>query len=265
MPVVVCHGGPGSYDYLGPVAELLHDLAEVHRFDQRGGGRSTAVATPSLGQLIEDLEALRRHWGHERWVVGGHSWGAHLALLYALAHPERTIGLVFLSGTGVRWGWATERRANRMPRLTQSERDEVERLEAALATAPEEAARGRLRELWWLTDFAQRSNAIRSPRFADYPKDPAVVAELERDWRGALDGIESKLDALKQPALVLHGAADPIGEGGPRALARRLPDGRFVVLDHVGHVPWLEDPGDLRRHLRAFVTECASSTEGAYD
>ncbi len=258
VPLVLCHGGPGSYDYLGPVAELVDDVSEVHRFDQRGGGRSTAVGPWGLRALIEDSEALRRHWRHERWVVAGHSWGAHLALFYALTHPGRTLGLLLLNGTGVRWGWGSERRANRMPRLTAAERAEVERLEAELASGAEKPALGRLRKLWWLTDFADRSNAARSPQFADYPTDSRVVAALERDWQQALDGIDRKLAEFVPPALVLHGDADPIGEDGPREVARLLPQGRFVSLRGVGHVPWLEDHDELRHHLRTFAAECAA-------
>jgi proline iminopeptidase len=41
VPLILCPGGPGAYNYLGPVAAMVNDLAEVHRFEQRGGGRST--------------------------------------------------------------------------------------------------------------------------------------------------------------------------------------------------------------------------------
>jgi proline iminopeptidase len=249
VPLLLCHGGPGGYDYLDPVAALVEDLAEVHRFDQRGGGRSTPNGPWTVAALVDDMEILRRRFGHERWIVGGHSWGAHLALFYALAHPERTLGLILLNGTGVRWGWGAERRAARMPRLTARERAEVEELEAR----DDEVAREGLRDLMWLTDFARRDNALRSPRFADYPANPAVVASLEQDWERLLDGIDSSLAQLDVPALVIHGEADPIGEAGPREIARLLPRGRFVSLPSVGHVPWLEDPGELRRELRGFV------------
>ena len=95
MPLLLCHGGPGGYDYLEPVAALVDDLAEVHRFDQRGGGRSTPGGPWTVAALVDDMETLRRRFGHERWIVGGHSWGAHLALFYALAHPE-TAPFLFL-------------------------------------------------------------------------------------------------------------------------------------------------------------------------
>ena len=39
--LVCCHGGPGLWDYLEPVAAMLDDLVTVYRYDQRSCGRST--------------------------------------------------------------------------------------------------------------------------------------------------------------------------------------------------------------------------------
>ena len=37
-PLLLCHGGPGLWDYLEPVPAMIEDVATVHRYDQRGGG-----------------------------------------------------------------------------------------------------------------------------------------------------------------------------------------------------------------------------------
>jgi pimeloyl-ACP methyl ester carboxylesterase len=39
-PLVLCHGGPGFWDTFEDLAGLLADVAAVHRWDQRGCGRS---------------------------------------------------------------------------------------------------------------------------------------------------------------------------------------------------------------------------------
>jgi len=98
-PLVLAHGGPGMWDYMGPVAEMVDDLVTVHRYDQRGSGRSPANPPYHLADFITDLETLREHWRHERWVVGGHSWGAQLALLYAGRYPHRVAGLILIWGS----------------------------------------------------------------------------------------------------------------------------------------------------------------------
>lgn len=104
VPLVLAHGGPGLSNNLRPVAAMVDDVARVHRYDQRGCGRSSEGGPFDIATFVADLDALRAHWGHDRWVVGGHSWGAVLSLFYALAHPERTLGVVYLAGTSVHGG-----------------------------------------------------------------------------------------------------------------------------------------------------------------
>src|SRR5215475_4123457 len=75
IPIVLCNGGPGCCDYLAPVAGMLDDIARVIRFEGRGCGRSDAVLPYTIATCLADLEAIRRHYGVEHWVIGGHSAG----------------------------------------------------------------------------------------------------------------------------------------------------------------------------------------------
>jgi proline iminopeptidase len=96
-PVVFLHGGPGAG--LIPDYRRFFD-PEAYRvilFDQRGAGRSTPHASlddNTTGHLVEDIERIREHFGVDRWLVFGGSWGSTLSLAYAEAHPERVRGLV---------------------------------------------------------------------------------------------------------------------------------------------------------------------------
>ncbi|WP_211267404.1 alpha/beta fold hydrolase [Nonomuraea candida] len=101
VPVVFCHGGPGMWDTLGDVAGLLSGVARVHRWDQRGCGRSERRGPYSSERTMADLDAVRRHCGLADMVLLGHSWGALLALRYALGHPGRVRGLIYVAGTGI--------------------------------------------------------------------------------------------------------------------------------------------------------------------
>ncbi len=101
IPALLLHGGPGSSS-TSRQREFL-DAARYRsiQFDQRGCGRSTPLGETAhnhTGALIEDIEALRRHLGIERWLVIGGSWGAALALAYAARNRERVDG-VLLRGT----------------------------------------------------------------------------------------------------------------------------------------------------------------------
>ncbi len=97
IPVVFLHGGPGAgasavhRQFFDPCAY------RIIIYDQRGAGRSTPLGClerNTTGDLVGDLERLRRHLGIERWVVFGGSWGSTLALAYAEHHPGRCLGLV---------------------------------------------------------------------------------------------------------------------------------------------------------------------------
>lgn len=97
VPVLFLHGGPGSG--CSPKHRQLFDptVCRVVLHDQRGCGRSTPVGDLSRNTtqaLIEDIEALRRARGIDRWLVFGGSWGSTLALAYAQAHPDCCTGLI---------------------------------------------------------------------------------------------------------------------------------------------------------------------------
>ena len=96
-PVVFLHGGPGAG--LDPDYRRFFD-PEAYRvilFDQRGAGRSIPHASlddNTTWHLVQDIEHIREHFGIEKWLVFGGSWGSTLSLVYAETHPERVSGLV---------------------------------------------------------------------------------------------------------------------------------------------------------------------------
>ncbi|CAH2599569.1 putative proline iminopeptidase [Rhodovastum atsumiense] len=96
-PALFLHGGPGAG--AGAVHRRFFDPSHWRTiiFDQRGAGRSRPLGgleANTTPHLVEDIEALRRHLGIQRWLLFGGSWGSTLALAYAQAHPDRVIGCV---------------------------------------------------------------------------------------------------------------------------------------------------------------------------
>lgn len=101
--LALAHGGPGLWDCLQPLAELLHPHFRVHRWDQRGAGRSDPDGPFTVERFVKDMDQVRQGTGLKRWIAGGHSWGAVLALLYALHHPDHTAGVLYIAGNGIEW------------------------------------------------------------------------------------------------------------------------------------------------------------------
>ncbi|SDX88046.1 prolyl aminopeptidase [Citreimonas salinaria] len=97
VPVIVLHGGPGGG--CSPAMRRYFDPAtyRVILFDQRGCGRSrphASVTDNTTWDLVADVERIREALGIDRFVVFGGSWGATLALIYGITHPDRVRHLV---------------------------------------------------------------------------------------------------------------------------------------------------------------------------
>ncbi|XP_022310529.2 putative proline iminopeptidase isoform X2 [Crassostrea virginica] len=96
-PVVFVHGGPGGG--IGPKDRKYFDpsVYRIFLFDQRGSGKSTPSAElkeNTTWDLVADMEKIREHYGIDKWVVFGGSWGSTLSLSYAETHPDRVKALV---------------------------------------------------------------------------------------------------------------------------------------------------------------------------
>jgi proline iminopeptidase len=259
LPLVLCHGGPGLCDNLSGLAQMVDDLALVHRYDQRGGGGSSTEGPFDAATFVADLEALRVHWSHERWIVGGHSWGASLALRYALAYPRRTLGVIYLAGPGLEFGrYARERGLARNARLTDEERADLSRL---MARAADGGVDERFDRLVWLTDFADRATAFRvldeGPLYACRRNEAVVSAIRESAADEDPEAPAAALRELEAPVLVIHGVHDVPEQVRP--IAELAPRGRMRELARSAHLPWLEEPAAVRVALRRFVSEVAAA------
>ena len=257
-PAVLCHGGPGIYDYLEPVANMIDDLVTVHRYDQRGCGRSEDRGPYSVKAFVDDLDALRAHWGHETWTVIGHSWGATLALLYALQFPERSSRLVYISGTGIDPAWHDEYRRNRAAKLPPAERDRLRRLEQqrTAATGAEldriNEERAALLEATEYYDVTRLDELPRHDRFpVNYPLNAALNAELHRMEEAG--HLPARVSRIAVPTLILDGEADPRPRWARAQIAQLLPDSRHVTIPQAGHDPWVEQPEATASALRGFL------------
>lgn len=97
VPVLVLHGGPGGGCSPAMRRYFDPDVYRVVLFDQRGCGRSqphAGVSDNTTWHLISDIERIRQTLDIDRFILFGGSWGATLALVYAISHPERVMHMV---------------------------------------------------------------------------------------------------------------------------------------------------------------------------
>lgn len=257
VPLVLCHGGPGMWDNLGPLAALLDHDRQVVRWDQRGCGRSRGAEGPfSVGQSLADLDAIRRALGIARWVVGGHSWGASLALRAVLADPTSAAGLLYLSGTGLGRNWHAAYEAAPADRLAPEQLARCEVLESLPTRTPAEEVEWRA--LRWAPDFADTSRALElasidatAPWQVNMACNAAINAET-KTWDAT--AIRARCESLDVPALLVHGAQDPRPPFAIDDLAAAIPRAEVSIIDDAGHLPWLERPGAIAAVLRPWLS-----------
>lgn len=226
-PLVLCHGGPGLWDMFDGLLPLRGETAVI-RWDQRGCGRSDrSVEVRSLTEAIADLDAVRRHFGLERMALLGHSWGAQLALFYALEHPHRVSRLVYVSGTGIDVGspWKADYRANLRRRVGPD-----------LGSVADERERCILQ---WSADVAD-AEQLATPWFG---VNFAANARLGADMTALLaSDLRPRCECLPVPTLIIDGADDIRPRWAVDSLADALPVVRRVIIPGAAHFPWLDAP-----------------------
>jgi pimeloyl-ACP methyl ester carboxylesterase len=229
--------------------ERLAEFARVILFDKRGLGMSDRVpGATTLEERMDDIRAVMDAVGSERAAVIGESEGGPLSMLFAAAHPERTVALI-LQGAEVR-----ERRDDDWP---WGEGDEAE-LEEYLARLPETWGMGlgfqylfpSVGDLEW-----GRAWLGRLQRHA------ATPASWEAFARMAFEiDVRHVAAAINVPTLVIHAVADQVCHvENARFLARTIPNARYVELAGGDHVPWL-DPDATIAEIREFLTGTRESS-----
>jgi len=251
-PVVLCHGITATRRYVVHGSRALERAGhEVISYDARGHGESDpAPAGESYGYpaLVGDLErVVAETVGEGRFVLAGHSMGAHTAASYALRHPERLAGLVLIG-----------------PVYTGEIRDSAVAYWDGLAAALEEGG------IDGFLEYLDREQGI-DPAWRDsvlgftrarmelHRHLEALPAALRGVARSQPFGGVEDLAALRIPSLVVasHDAADP---GHPyetaMAYAEALLDSKLVSEDP-GESPLAWQGGKLSREIATFCAEAA--------
>ena len=98
-PVVLLHGLASSCHIWDLVAPDLAEDFSVIAVDQRGHGLSDKPESGyDFASVGRDLLGIIRARGLERPVIVGHSWGADVALEFAVAYPDIPAGISFVDG-----------------------------------------------------------------------------------------------------------------------------------------------------------------------
>lgn len=274
IPALFLHGGPGS----GAQAShrQLFDPERFHAilFDQRGAGRShpyLSTHANTTQHLVADIERIRQHFGFEKMLIVGGSWGSTLALAYAETFPERVSALVLRAvflGTDHEVDWAFRRGPAELrpdlyetfvAALPEDERDDPLRSYVARLTSDDPRLRDPAARQWFqfertLSEFAPATTMLPETLPSEGRVSPTPVMEAHYianhfflKPQELLDGA-SRLGSI--PGVIVQGRYDLLCP--PRAafeLARRWPGSRLEIVPAAGHA--MTDPGIFDAMKRA--------------
>jgi proline iminopeptidase len=250
--LLLLHGGPGLSDYTELLDGETRDWRTV-RYQQRGLAPSSVEGPFNVARHVADAVAVLDAVVVDKAVLLGHSWGAHLALQVALAHPERVLAVVAVDGLGptgdggaMAFGAELRRRLgpDSLERLV-----EIDRRPPGQAVTDAEALESLA--LFWPAYFADPSTAPPLPpdlRLSARCSTETLKSVLEQL---ADSSFARRLARLEVPAITVVGEVSPMPARVGEEMAGLLPRGELVVVPGAGHLPWHEQPGCIAEVLTA--------------
>jgi len=232
-PVVFIHGNPGStQDWMAAFTPLA-SRHKVIAFDRPGHGRSQRPkhgdATVEVqAQLLHDALAQLRV---DRPILVGHSWGAALALVYAINYPNEVAGVVVVAPavyeshdgsflTGLPTVPVIGDAANYV--LTPLIGDSIVRGELKKAFSPDPVPKNYLKSV--LSEWTK-------------PSKVRAYALDEDLYNSSVKKFSPRYAEIVVPVSIITGDADLIVSEKENAgrLHEVLPKSRFIVLPKTGH------------------------------
>lgn len=256
--LLVLHGGPGAdHAYLLP--QMLH-LAEKYNvifYDQRGGGKSKSDEhhPVTIDTHVTDLDAIVKEFDIDAPSIVAYSFGAMIALYYCLEAEQspairKPARLALIDPAPLRRDW----RKMFEDEFARRQNGDV------IRGMREELVASNLRE----TDPAAYRQRTFELAVAGYFADPRKARDLTpfritgRVQQSVWESIGSDYDLLSRlspmglPVFIIHGRDDPIPVASSIEGAKAM-DAQLVLLDDCGHVPYVEQPGQLFAALDEFL------------
>jgi proline iminopeptidase len=256
--------GRGGLNASGPF-EAWAGFGTVLMVNPRGAGNSSPALSHddlSMRRLADDLELLRQHLGHTRWVFAGYSAGGYVGLLYAVKYPSSLQGLI-LAATAPSGRFRHDSDCIYNPERADWAQIQAARDRALVADATPEDVRRWAQIVYHkpeVIDRHVRAAEARAGRWSDnvsnlnQPRMAAMRAELEGTGGYVRYDVTDQLGQIRTPTLILggrHDVSNPVRWS--TVLHDGIPGSELVVFEDSGHMLWEEEPEHFRDAILGFM------------
>ena len=253
-PLVVANGGPGfdhSYLHLSDVWDTLAKNRKVVVYDQRGVGRSSAIApgqSCTLRDQIEDLEAVRAQIGAERIDLLGHSWGGYLVMAYAARYPQHIHRLLIVDSAAPKFSDTVFLFKDVFPEGVG--REDAEEFAGLMG---DKSARAKsLHEYFTMLFYSPEKRDAALAKMTDVAVNTEVNETIEHDLERF--DLNPELPKYSFPTMVMTGRYDiNVAPVVAYKIHKAIPGSQFVVFEQSGHLPFYEEPNKFVQTVESFL------------
>ncbi len=231
--VILVHGGPGANGGLEAIADALK---------QRFGVIEAIQTKFSIDSQIEELASLIKQYAEIPVVLIGHSWGAWLIILLSAKYPELTYKLILVGSGPFQCSYAKSITPTRISRLTDEDKQAIEKIQEKMATLPNEAKDKLFMEYASYLCMNDNYNPLEE-KFQDKGFNFEIHTKVWGEASALRESgkLISKLLQVKCKIIAIHGDWDPHPwEGVYFPLFETDLDYEFYLLENCGHDPWRE-------------------------
>jgi proline iminopeptidase len=258
QPLLIINGGPGmNSNGFEQLATILSKKYQTIIYDQRGTGKSKLPvldsSTITMKLMLDDMEALRKHFGIKKWSLLGHSFGGIVASYYATRYPQNIERIILSSSGGIDLELLSYVQSSINSKLTREEQEAMRywtqkindgdttyhaRLERGKALAP-----AYIYNKKFVPQLAVRLTQGNS----------TINGLMWDDLRKINYNCAKGLSSFNKPVLIIQGKEDIIkAETGEKAHAV-LKHSKLVLMEHCGHYGWLDNEAVYFKEIDSFM------------
>lgn len=243
VPLVLLHAIADSWHSFERLLSQLPDSIHAFALTQRGHGDASRPAEgyrphDFAADLVSFMDALHL----KAAVIAGGSSGGFIARRFAIDHPERTLGLVFLGS----------------PATLRDKPGVLEMWDSTVSKLTDPVDPGFVRE------FAESTLAQRVPEAFVETMVQENLKVPARVWRETFEGLLEddsfgELNKIDAPTLIVWGDQDAfLPRGDQETFKAAIAGSRLVVYPGAGHAVYWEEPDRVARDLEAFIEKLAT-------
>jgi proline iminopeptidase len=245
--------------------KVLANDFDVVMYDMRNRGKSTRVEDGkalTIEHDVQDIEAVRRHFGFNKINLSGYSYLGKVVVLYAMEHPERVERIVQIGPVPMKFGTKYDEKYA-VPQSPELEAKWKELDEAKKRNEHINMARQFCERQWqvvrlWLVGDPKHADRLGKSQ-CDMENELPVNFERHLKYNFVESGMkhsvpwEQVVAVVKHPVLTVHGTLDrnaPYGAG--REWAERLPNARLLTVKGAAHQVFAEYPEIVLPAIKTF-------------